>query len=49
MIIAEFIHSTSAGCGHWEFTNGKGTKISADDNDVDIREALKELEKEEKE
>lgn len=47
MITKRFIPSSSSGCGHWELINSKGTKITADDNDVDIKEAEMELEEDE--
>ena len=46
MITKTFIPSSSVGCGHWEISNSNGSIISADDNDVDIKEAVEELEKE---
>ena len=49
MITKIFIPSSSVGCGHWEISNSNGSIISADDNDVDIKEAVEELEKEENE
>ena len=46
MIKRRFIPSLN-GCGHWELENSNGTIITADDNDVDIREAERELEEDE--
>lgn len=49
MIIKEYCPSGSVGCGHWKLTNTKGTTITADDSDIDLREATEELEKDEEE
>ena len=46
MITKRYIHSSN-GCGHWELENSNGTIITADDSDVDIREAIEELEEDE--
>ena len=46
MIKRRYVPSSN-GCGHWELENSNGTVISADDSDVDIREAIEELEEDE--
>ena len=46
MITKKYVPSSN-GCGHWELENSNGTVISADDSDVDIREAEIELEEDE--